>query len=90
MRLLEANANKTGETFDFPGNAGVFHVYGTFGGGTCKLQLSTDGAVWTDVSGASFTAAGATVFDPQGPCKVRAVLSGATSPSLNADLNTRG
>lgn len=88
MRILSARANVTGETFDFSGPSGLFHVYGTFGGGTCKLQISTDNVTFTDVSGASFTANGSVVFDPQGPCKVRAVLSGATSPSLTADLNT--
>lgn len=64
------------------GGVGVFSAYGTWGGGTCKLQWSPDaGTTWMDVdrSGDSFvtlTANGAGEFTLPS-CDIRAVTSGS-------------
>lgn len=56
---------------------------GTFGGGTLALEATPDGATWVPVQGASLTAAGA-VSARVVARQVRAALSGATAPNLNA------
>lgn len=63
----------------------VCSAWGTWGGGTAKLQSSVDGGTtWADVSGSSFTADGsAAVTIPDAAEAIRVVLSGATNPVLN-------
>lgn len=64
---------------------GIFAAWGTFGGGTIKLQVgfSIDGTnyQWFD-TGASLAAAGYTNFNVAGDL-LRIVLTGSTNPSLN-------
>ncbi|MCK1543276.1 hypothetical protein IVB12_15275 [Bradyrhizobium sp. 179] len=75
------------------GGAGSFMVWGTFGGGTAKLQMSPDaGVTWIDVDRAgdtyvTFTQNGEGGFD-LGPCLLRVTLSGATAPTVNARVTT--
>jgi hypothetical protein len=82
-------SDANGAAVDWVSGDGVFSAYGTFGGGTCKLQWSPDaGTTWFDVdkSGDTYTtltAAGAGAFRLP-TCKIRAVLSGATAPTLTA------
>lgn len=63
-------------------------AYGTWGSGTLTLQFSPDGGTtWITVSGVSLTANGyvGNIIASQGD-QVRAVLTGATSPSLTVIL----
>lgn len=91
LNLFVAQAsNANGSWFEWAGGEGIFTAWGNFGGGTCKLQTSPDsGATGFDVDRSgetyvTFTAAGSGLFRlPR--CHLRAVLSGATAPSLNAD-----
>jgi hypothetical protein len=82
-------ANANGAAFDWPGGRGVFSAFGAFGAGTCKLQFSPDaGVTWLDVDRSgdtyvTFTANGSGGFELP-PCQIRAVLTGATAPSLSA------
>jgi hypothetical protein len=77
---------------DWPGGRGVFAVFGTFAGATCKLQWSPDaGTTYIDVdaSGDAYvtkTAAGQGGFElPAG--KLRAAQSGSTgTTSLTATV----
>jgi hypothetical protein len=84
-----ANANSS--AIDWPGGRGVFSVWGTFGSGTCALQWSPDdGTTWiaADRSGDTFvtlTANGTGGFELP-PGKIRAALTGSTSPSLYASV----
>lgn len=63
-------------------------VWGTFDGGTMKLQASPDnGVTWIDVdrsgsTNATFTANGLGNYQINIPCLLRATLTGATAPSL--------
>ena len=62
-----------------------FLAWGTFGGGTVKLQQSPDGGTtWLDFD--SLTAAGRKVVTLTHSSKVRASLSGATGPNITAKL----
>lgn len=84
------NANGTALVLDTDGQGEIqevgFAAYGTFGSGTCKLQGSPDGGTtWIDIASASFTANGYVVVKVPFP-RVRAVLSGATSPEITAVL----
>jgi hypothetical protein len=71
------------------GGTGQFTAWGTWGGGTCKLQWSPDaGTTWLDVDRAgdtfvTFTANGSGEFTV-GACLIRAVTSG-TIGSVSAD-----
>lgn len=87
--LSAASANVNGAAVDWGGGRGVFAAFGTFGGGTVTLQWTPDGGTdWlpVDASGNTFTtltAAGAGGFELPA-CQIRAVLAGATSPSVSA------
>ena len=88
-----SNASGTGAVWQ--GGRGIFAAWGTFGSGTCKLQWSPDGGttyIDADRSGdtyVTFTANGVGEFDlPRG--YVRAVLSGATAPSVSAMVSNIG
>jgi hypothetical protein len=81
-------ASGNGASARWHGGRGVFAAYGTFGGGTVKLQWSPDdGTTWLDVdngtSYVTFTANGSGGFELPN-CLIRASLSGATSPSVSA------
>jgi len=77
---------------------GELHVYGTFGGGTVKLQVSPDGGTtkndYKDLSGVVWTATAADVvsFEICGggtnstPQKLYITLTGATAPSISVVL----
>ncbi|MBO4228007.1 hypothetical protein [Bradyrhizobium neotropicale] len=86
------SSNTTLGPIEWKGGRGVFTAYGNFGsGGTCKLQASYDDGVTlidVDRSGdtfVTFTANGQGGFE-LGACKLYAVLSGATSPSIDAGV----
>lgn len=82
-------ANANGAAQSWPGGKGTFSAWGTFGGGTVTLQWSPDGGTtWlnADPSGftfTTFTAGGIGGFELP-TCSIRAVLSGATAPNINA------
>lgn len=87
--LAAVVANVNGAAFDWPGGRGVFSAFGTFGGGTVALQWSPDGGTtWLAVDRGTdtfttLTAAGAGGFELPA-CQIRAALTGATAPVLNA------
>jgi hypothetical protein len=92
--LLEAvGANTSGAAVEWAGGRGVFTAYGTFGSGTCKLQWSPDaGTTWIDADRSgdtyvTFTANGVGGFELP-PGHVRAVLSGATAPTVSARVGS--
>lgn len=65
----------------------VFAAWGTWGGGTAKVQSSADGLTWADIaaSATDLTADGSAAFTvPDAAKAIRVVLSGATNPVLNA------
>lgn len=78
---VDANGNSTVATR--AGKLYSFWADGTFGGGTVKLQASSDGTVaYTDIPSSSLTSAGGFTF--MAPTNfLRVVMSGATSPSVN-------
>lgn len=65
----------------------VFAAWGTWGGGTIKLQAgfyAPDNVTltWIDITGVSLTANGYVVVPIRAPA-YRVVLSGSTNPNLN-------
>lgn len=81
----------TAPTF-WSGGRGTFMAFGTFGGGTAKLQMSPNsGVTWIDVDRSgdtfvTFTANGEGGFE-LAPCFIRVSLTGATAPSLSVKAN---
>lgn len=78
----------TSDAVNFPiavqGQFGFFTVFmfGTWGGGSAKLQASPDGTNWVDVPESTQT--GDYIFNVHiRGLKLRAVIAGATSPSLS-------
>lgn len=73
------------------GGPGTVTAWGSFGGGTVKLQMSPDdGVTWIDVDRAgdtyvTFSANGEGGFE-LGLCKLRFLLSGATAPNVWVSL----
>jgi hypothetical protein len=73
------------------GGRGVFTAWGTFGGGTIKLQQSPDdGTTWIDLDRSgdtfcTFTANGEGGFELQ-PCLLRVSLSGSTAPNIKSGV----
>ena len=61
-------------------------VHGTWGGGTFKLQIQQMDATWSDIfndgSAKTYTSNDEDLYEFTGPANLRAVLTGATSPSL--------
>jgi len=57
---------------------------GTFGGGTVAIERKGTDDTWRSIAGASYTSGVDKVlnFAPKGVNKLRATLSGATTPSL--------
>lgn len=89
MALFFSNqaTNDTSPSIDWFGGDGTFYAQGVFDGGTITLQASFDGGSnWIDVgSDATFTAPGAGNFRI-GRCKLRATVTGATTPNLTAGI----
>lgn len=56
---------------------------GTFGSGTCKLQVRSAAGTYVDVPGVSLTAAG-NVYDSLPAGYYRITLAGSTNPVLTA------
>jgi hypothetical protein len=89
--LLAADTN--GPAWVSRGGNAVACAFGTFGGGTFKLQFSPDGgASWVDYSpqngvALTLTANGSLVFRLP-PGQFRSVLTGSTAPSLNYFVTT--
>lgn len=83
-----ASGNGTGQAVN-ASNPLQFEARGTFGGGTVTLESSLDGGTsWFPVSGVSLTAAGRAnqlIYASWGEV-FRAVLTGATSPTVTAQL----
>ncbi|WFU69449.1 hypothetical protein [Bradyrhizobium sp. CB2312] len=85
-------ANGTTPPIFWAGGRGSFAAWGTFGGGTAKLQQSpNNGVVWIDVDRSgdnyvTFTASGEGNFELP-PCLIRVSLDGATSPLLSFKAN---
>lgn len=81
-----ANSGNTG-ILPWQGGEGSVWVYGTWGGGTIKIQWSPDNINWFDATSdtggsvPTFTANFALTLS-FAPGYLRGVLSGATSPSL--------
>lgn len=69
-------------------NTVAFAAKGTWGSGTIKLQAQLpDETTWFDVASATRTADGYYVATNVYASKLRLVLSGATSPNLDAWIN---
>lgn len=71
---------------------GFFQAYGTFGGGTAKLQGSNDGTNWADldIAGSStalaFTAAGGAEFAAS--CRyIRPLVTGGTGDDIDIRIS---
>jgi hypothetical protein len=86
---LTANGNT--DPVSWYGGRGSAAAWGTFGGGTAKLQQSPDGGTtWIDVDRSgdtyvSFTANGEGGFE-LGLCLLRFSLTGATAPNVWVSL----
>lgn len=68
----------------------IVHCSGTFGGGTLQLQFRANNSTWKDLSNAAFTGNADKVITLPGNTEIRAVLSGATSPSIFYQYSTNG
>lgn len=77
----------------WPGGRGVFTAWGTFGGGTLKLQQSPDdGTTWIDVDRSgdtfvTFTVNGEGGFE-LGECTLRVSLSGGAGHSIQSGVQS--
>lgn len=75
--------NTSTVAFEASGQTGICAA-GTFGGGTMVLEVSPDGGTtWIPLAGASYTAAFTTVITMASGARLRAVLTGATTPSIS-------
>jgi hypothetical protein len=82
-------ADGSGPAFNFKGGVLVLGAFGTFGGGTIKLQYTTDNdTTWLDLGAQS--GAGATSLTAAGTCVVwlppiraRVTMAGSTAPAAN-------
>ena len=85
MKLLDAvSANGAGASTKGFGRKATVIAWGTFGGGTVAIQVSSDGTNWADHT--TFTAAGAADVDISAAAYVRGNLTGATAPSLTLEI----
>jgi opacity protein-like surface antigen len=71
---------------------GFFHAYGTFGGGTAKLQGSNDDTNWVDLDIAhsstalALTAAGGAEFSAS--CRyIRPLITGGTGDDIDVSIS---
>lgn len=85
MATLSADGNSA--TVNWGGGDGTFMAYGTFGGGTARLQFSPDsGTTWLNVgTDVTMTSDGiANFYVPSG--LLRANLDGATGPTVTVKI----
>ncbi|MBX0289711.1 hypothetical protein K3G63_04640 [Hymenobacter sp. HSC-4F20] len=81
-----------GEVPRFQSYLGTLFVAGTFGGGTLKFQASPDDVTWFDIPDQAGNVVNITAQSMRnlefgtGGIRLRAVLSGATSPNLKVWL----
>ena len=61
-------------------------VFGTWGGGTAKLEYSVDGTNWVDSGHVGITGDYALTMAGKPCTKVRVVLTGATAPDLDVTV----
>ena len=89
--LQTTNGNTT--LIYWAGGRGTFTAYGTFAGGTCKLQWSPDdGTTWIDVDKpgdtfCTFTVNGGGGFELS-QSHLRCALAGAGAASINAGVES--
>jgi len=83
-----ATGNST--AYNWPGGIGQFIAEGTWGGATCKMQMSPDdGTTWIDVgSDVTLTADGIGNFE-LGACDIRASLTTAGTTSIDCWMTVR-
>ena len=81
LTVLTADGNTAIDTHR--GGEGTLAAWGTWAGGTAKLQATFDaGTTWIDVASISLTANGIKSFTV-GPCKLRGNLAGSATPTLS-------
>lgn len=84
---LAVAGDLNGPAFNVAGGAFVLGAFGTFGGGTVKLQWTSDAdTTWIDIGPQNavptlLTAAGTTSFNLP-PGRFRVVVTGSTAPAL--------
>lgn len=77
-------ADADGTAQEITGGLRTLVAWGTFGGGTLKLQISPDtGATWIDVPDASFTSNNVVNFSAAPAALYRGTLSGSSGASVN-------
>lgn len=83
--LNGVSENGSSALIEWTGGTGTFWAWGTFGGAVVSLEASPDGEHWMSVGPAvSFAEDGVGAF-ALSPCKLRAMVSGATeATSVNA------
>jgi len=84
--VITADGNyPSNEGFVFSGGTGVLEVFGTFGGGTAKLQMrGIDSATWLDL-GSTLTLTANTVVGFVAPNRrLRLNVAGSTGASLRS------
>lgn len=91
MAAIETITTNTNKTIDLFNGKNRVAARGTFGGGTLvfEIEVGTGYVSFPDpYSTSSFTQLSRTsaiVFDVDGPGKIKATLSGATSPSITLE-----
>ena len=94
MISLLSNVGATGngpQVTVLRGGTYLWRTAGTFGGTTAKLQdLGADGSTWTDITGASATAAGTIALEIGKGSTLRAVLTGGAPTGIYSDIARLG
>jgi hypothetical protein len=93
MALLTETLSADGQSAEatWGGGEGIFSAYGTFGGGTAKLQVEFENSgTWLDVdtSNLSFTSDGHGSFTLPEGVQLRVDLSESTSPSISVFIGS--
>lgn len=85
LTLLSAvTANSNGTAAEWGGGQGLLSAWGTWDGATVTLQHSPDGGTtWINVPGGAFTANDSALMSFPARKKLRAVVSGVGTSSLN-------
>lgn len=90
LRTINATLSADGSTtvITWRGGMGTYAAYGTWGGGTLKLEASFDnGSTYISLgTDGELTADGAANFEVPGGVYLRATLSSSTSPSLKVEI----
>ena len=83
MAQYNLTANGSTPIVSHGGGTGTFAAFGTFGGGTIKLEASFDsGSTWLDLGDlTTFTENGLANYEIY-PSQLRASLTGSTTPSI--------